>query len=216
MCVRQGRRGDWGGPAREARGLGVKAVPHWALSAFRGRSVHPWELHLGVLGGGGRAGVFGSGGLQSPGNPVGTVVREEPSGRLGRSRWGWGGGRRARGWAWPPRLLRNGGPRPASVSGPGRPALRSGARPASPRPSPWVGASPPCALSELASPDFAVLLSDVVGAELPLRPPSPMLLLCTLRSSPSKMNKDLQIRTRSEKGFRQPEVALFARMVGRE
>ena len=84
VCVRQGRRGDWGGPAREARSLGVKAVPHWALSAFRGRSVHPWELHLGVLGGGGRAGVFGSGGLQSPGNPVGTVVREEPSGRLGR------------------------------------------------------------------------------------------------------------------------------------
>ena len=130
LCVRQGRRGDWGGPAREARGLGVKAVPHWALSAFRGRSVHPWELHLGVLGGGGRAGVFGSGGPQSPGNPVGTVVREESFGRVGRSRWGWGGGRRARGWAWPPRLLRNGGPRPASVSGPGCPALRSMALPA--------------------------------------------------------------------------------------
>lgn len=74
VCVRQGWRGGWGGPAREARGLGVKAVPQWAPSAFRGRSVHPWEPHMGGLGGGGRGGGFGSGGPQSPGNPVGTVV----------------------------------------------------------------------------------------------------------------------------------------------
>lgn len=123
------------------------------------------------------------------------------------------------GWAWPPRLLRNGGPRPASVSGPGSQALRSGALAACLRPSSRVGAGPSCGLSEVASPDFAGLLSGVVGAELPLRPPSSMLLLSTLfifSSSPSKMNKDLQTRICSEKRFRQPEVALFARMVGRE
>lgn len=113
MCVSgRGGEGSWGGPAREARGLGAKAVPHWALSAFRGRSVHPCEPHLGVLGGGGRAGGLWQWRTPEPRKPRrnGRGVRSLP-GAWG-ARGGEVGGRGAHRWAWLPRLLRNGGPRP--------------------------------------------------------------------------------------------------------
>lgn len=100
---------------------------------------------------------------RGPGNPARTVVGGRYQGG-GAPRWKMGGGRGARGG----RGCRGfgNGEAAASVSGSGRPALRSGESAASTRPSAKLGWLW-CAAKVNWRPDFLVLLAGVVGTGSP-------------------------------------------------